>query len=143
MKRGETVRYVTWILLISVLCFAACSSGTSTTKSDTTKTDKDAQGISPPPATDADNTARNANNPAADATAQSESEADIQISAAVRKAVVDDKALSVNAHNVKITTSNGVVTLRGPVKNDQEKSSIESKAKAVAGVSRVDNLLEV
>jgi osmotically-inducible protein OsmY len=76
-------------------------------------------------------------------TAQSETEADIQISAAIRKAVVDDKALSVNAHNVKITTANGLVTLRGPVKSEQEKSSIESKAKQVAGVTRVDNLLEV
>jgi hyperosmotically inducible periplasmic protein len=132
------VKYVTWILLISVLCFAACSNETSSIKND-----KEAQGINPPPATDADNTARNANNPAADVTAQSESEADIQISAAVRKAVIDDKALSVNAHNVKITTANGVVTLRGPVKSEQEKSSIESKAKAVAGVSKVDNLLEV
>jgi len=131
------VRYATWVLLISLLCFgAACSNDTNTIKKDT-----EAPSTTPPP--DADNTARNANNPAADATAQSESEADIQISAAVRKAVVDDKALSTNAHNVKITTANGVVTLRGPVKSEQEKSSIESKAKQVAGVSRVDNLLEI
>jgi hyperosmotically inducible protein len=138
MKRGETVRHVTWILLFSVLCFAACSNDTSTIKKD-----GETPSAPPPAATDADNTARNANNPAADVTAQSESEADIQISAAVRKAVVDDKALSVNAKNVKITTANSVVTLRGPVKSEQEKSAIESKAKAVAGVSRVDNLLEV
>src|SRR5262245_37164286 len=123
---------------MSLVCFgAACSNDTSTIKKDT-----EAPSTAPPPP-DADNTAKNASTPGADATAQSESEADIQISAAVRKSVVDDKALSTNAHNVKITTANGVVTLRGPVKSDQEKSSVESKAKAVAGVSRVDNLLEV
>jgi osmotically-inducible protein OsmY len=122
---------------MSLVCFgAACSNDTSTIKSD-----KETPSTAPPP--DADNTAKNAATPGADVTAQSESEADIQISAAIRKAVVDDKALSTNAHNVKITTANGVVTLRGPVKSDQEKSSIESKAKAVGGVARVDNLLEV
>jgi hypothetical protein len=131
------VRKATWIFLISLLClFAACTDKTATEKTDTSVTSNN-----PPP--DADNTARNADNPAADATAQSESESDIRISAAVRKSVVDDSSLSVNAHNVKITTASGVVTLRGPVKNDQEKSSIESKAKQVAGVTRVDNLLEI
>jgi hypothetical protein len=131
------VRYVIWALLMSLLCFgAACTNDTDTIKKDT-----DTPSATPPP--DADNTARNADTPSADATAQSESEADIQISAAVRKAVVDDKALSTNAHNVKITTANGVVTLRGPVKSEQEKSSIDAKAKQVSGVSRVDNLLEV
>jgi hyperosmotically inducible protein len=132
------VRYVTWILLMSLLCFgAACSNDTSTIK------DTETPSTTPSAAPDADNTAQNANTPAADVTNQSETEADIQISAAIRKSVVDDKALSVNAHNVKITTSNGVVTLRGPVKSDVEKSSIETKAKQVAGVSRVENLLEV
>lgn len=134
------MRHVTWVLLISLVCFgAACSNDTNTIKKDT---ETPSSTTTPPP--DADNTARNADQPAAaGATAQSETEADIQVSAAVRKAVVDDKALSTNAHNVKITTSNGVVTLRGPVKSEQEKSSIESKAKAVAGVARVENLLEV
>jgi hyperosmotically inducible protein len=131
------VRYVTWVLLMSLLCFgAACSNGTDTIKDTETPSTN-------PPATDADNTARNAGAPGADVTNQSETEADIQISAAVRKAVVDDKALSVNAQNVKIITANGIVTLRGPVKSEQEKSSIEAKAKQVAGVTRVDNLLEV
>ena len=130
------MRNITWILLVSLLCFgAACSNDENTVGQDSTTT-----ATAPP---DADNTAKNADTPAADATAQSESEADIQISAAIRKAVVDDNSLSVNAHNVKITTANGVVTLRGPVKSEQEKSSIESKAKMVAGVAKVDNLLEV
>ena len=54
-----------------------------------------------------------------------------------------DDSLSLNAQNVKIVTSNGNVTLRGPVKTEREKESIEAKAKQVAGVHRVTNLLEV
>ena len=137
------MRKVTWILLISLLCVVpACTDDTGTGDTDspaTTTTPSTAPSTTP----DADNTARNADNPAADVTNQSETEADIRISAAIRKSVTDDKTLSVNAHNVKITTSNGVVTLRGPVKSEMEKSTIEAKAKAVAGVTRVENFLEV
>ena len=134
------MRKVTWILLISLMCVVpACTDDTGTGDTDRPATTD----TTPSTAPDADNTARNADNPAADVTNQSETEADIRISAAVRKAVTEDKTLSVNAHNAKITTSNGVVTLRGPVKSEMEKSSIEAKAKAVAGVTRVENLLEV
>lgn len=97
-------------------------------------------------ATDADNTARNSRDrEGATQTAgdQAENETDRQISANVRQAVVGDSSLSMNAHNVKIITSGGTVTLRGPVKSREEKAAIESKAKQVAGVTRVDNLLEI
>jgi osmotically-inducible protein OsmY len=56
---------------------------------------------------------------------------------------VSDKALSTNAHNVKIITKNGVVTLRGPVKSAGEKSTIAAKAEGAAGVKSVDNQLEI
>jgi hyperosmotically inducible protein len=69
--------------------------------------------------------------------------ADRDITAAIRRAVVGDKALSFTAKNVKIITVGGKVTLRGPVKSDEEKSAIEAKAKAANGVSSVDNQLEV
>jgi len=97
-------------------------------------------------ATDADNTARNErdrNSATQVPTDQAENQADREISANVRKAVTDDDSLSINAQNIKIVTSNGIVTLRGPVKNTQEKAAIETKAKQVAGVTRVDNLLEI
>jgi hyperosmotically inducible periplasmic protein len=68
---------------------------------------------------------------------------DRDITAAIRRAVVGDKALSFNAKNVKIITEGGKVTLRGPVKSDEEKASIEAKAKSTPGVSVVDNQLEV
>lgn len=68
---------------------------------------------------------------------------DLKLTQSIRKAVVADDSLSVNAHNVKIITQGGVVTLRGPVKNEDEKRKIEEKARAVSGVTRVDNLLEI
>jgi hyperosmotically inducible periplasmic protein len=74
---------------------------------------------------------------------QSSAKADMDITQAIRKAVVADKSLSTNAHNVKIITTNGAVTLRGPVKSAAEKSSIAEKAKQTAGVRSVDNQLEI
>jgi len=68
---------------------------------------------------------------------------DRDITAAIRRAVVGDGALSFTAKNVKIITVGGKVTLRGPVKSDAEKTAIEAKAKATAGVAEVDNQLEV
>ena len=74
---------------------------------------------------------------------QGNSEADIQITQSIRKSVTADDSLSVNAHNVKIITNGGVVTLRGPVKSEQERASIAAKAQQVSGVTRVNNQLEV
>jgi hyperosmotically inducible protein len=74
---------------------------------------------------------------------QSNSKADLEITANIRRSVVKDKSLSMMAHNVKIVTSNGAVTLRGPVKSDAEKASIASKAEAIAGADKVNNQLEV
>ena len=74
---------------------------------------------------------------------QSNDAADLKITQEIRQAVVADDSLSTNGHNVKIVTANGVVTLKGPVNSAAEKSSIAAKAKAVAGVSRVDNQMEI
>ena len=74
---------------------------------------------------------------------QSESEADRTISQNIRKAVTADDSLSTNGKNVKIITVDGVVTLRGPVKSEAEKTSIASKAKQIAGVKNVENQLEI
>lgn len=76
-------------------------------------------------------------------TDQSNDTADVKLVAAVRRAVVKDDSLSMSAHNVKMIAKNGVVTLRGPVKNTAEKASVASIAKAVAGVTRVDNELDI
>ena len=57
--------------------------------------------------------------------------------------MVGNGLLSTNAHNVKVVTSGRAVTLRGLVKTTEEKAAIEAKAKQVAGVTRVDDLLEI
>jgi len=74
---------------------------------------------------------------------QGMSKEDQEITRKIRSAVVDDKTLSAYAHNVKIITQNGMVTLRGPVRSEDEKRSIEAKAKTVAGDARVTNDLTV
>jgi hyperosmotically inducible protein len=74
---------------------------------------------------------------------QSNSQEDVQITAAIRRAVVGDKSLSMTAKNVKIITANGAVTLRGPVNNDEEKTKIAELAQSAAGNAKIDNQLEV
>ena len=95
---------------------------------------------------DADNTGRNVRD-RDDRTAtpmdQGGSEGDRTITAEIRKQITDNDALSVNAKNVKIITQDGVVTLRGPVKNAQEKTTVAGIAHKAAGVKRVDDQLEV
>jgi hyperosmotically inducible periplasmic protein len=68
---------------------------------------------------------------------------DIQLAAAVRRALVKDDALSSQAHNIKLVASNGVVTLRGPVASADEKSRVQTAVSAVPGVVRVDNQLDI
>jgi osmotically-inducible protein OsmY len=68
---------------------------------------------------------------------------DLQLTQAIRKSVLADKALSIDAHNVKIVAVNGYVTLNGVVRSDAEKSSVEAKAMHVAGVDKVKNHLQV
>jgi len=74
---------------------------------------------------------------------QGGSEADRTVTQRIRQGVVDSDSLSINGKNVKIITVDGVVTLRGPVKSDQEKSQIAAIAQRVDGVKRVDNQLEI
>jgi hyperosmotically inducible periplasmic protein len=73
---------------------------------------------------------------------QSQASGDIDITQNVRKAVMADDSLSFTAKNVKIITVDGAVTLRGPVKNEQEKSTIDQLARSVDGIASVDNQLE-
>lgn len=74
---------------------------------------------------------------------QKENEADLSITQKIRQAVVADDSLSANAKNVKIITANGTVTLRGPVSSIQEKDNIASKAKQIAGLTKVDDQIEI
>ena len=85
---------------------------------------------------------RDAHNATPTADNQSNKQPDIRTAADVRKAIVDDKSLSVQARNVKVLASGGVVTLRGPVNNADEKKRIEQLARNVPGVTSVKNELE-
>ena len=100
------------------------------------------QGASAP----ADNTKvnqrdQNANEPTADQ--QKDNRSDRDITQQIRRAIVKDKSLSTYAHNAKIITQNGQVTLKGPVRSDDEKKTIEAKAAEVAGEDKVTSELEV
>ena len=77
------------------------------------------------------------------ASEQSNSKGDVDLTAQIRRAIVKDDSLSMMAHNVKIISVNGEVTLRGPVKSEQERTTIVSKAQAIAGTDKVDNRLEI
>ena len=106
---------------------------------------QDTKAQQPTASHDADNTRLNQRDRAdtLKPTDQPNDKADIQTAAAVRKAIENDKSLSTKAHNVKLIARNGVVTLRGPVADAQEKSKIEQIATNVSGVSRVENNLDV
>jgi hyperosmotically inducible periplasmic protein len=84
---------------------------------------------------------RNSNQPMADQ--QKENRPDLEITKQIRQALVRDKSLSPYAHNVKIVTQGGMVTLRGPVHSDEEKKAVEAKAVEVAGEGKVNNQLDV
>ncbi len=94
----------------------------------------------------ADNTGKNkserqAGEPTAEQ--QNNNKSDLEVTRLIRRALVTDKSLSVYAHNVKIITQNGAVTLKGPVRSDQEKQVVEQKAIEVAGKANVKCELEV
>jgi hyperosmotically inducible periplasmic protein len=59
--------------------------------------------------------------------------ADRELSKKIRQAVIADKSLSTYAHNVKIVSQDGIVTLKGLVHSETEKSTIEAKAAEIAG----------
>jgi hyperosmotically inducible periplasmic protein len=92
-----------------------------------------------------DNTGRNVRDRGETLTSgdQSETEADRTLTQKIRQAVMADDSLSMTAHNIKIITVEGVVTLRGPVKSDDERQKIAAKAEQLAGAGKVQNHLEV
>src|SRR5438270_13266586 len=93
--------------------------------------------VSQSTAVEPDNSGRNVrdrNDATKTAGDQSESEADRTISQNIRQAIVADDSVSTNGKNVKIITVDGMVTLRGPVKTEQEKTNIGAKAQQIAGV---------
>ncbi len=90
-----------------------------------------------------DNTKSNRDQPLPTADQQKMNSSDRAITQKIRKAIHEDKNLSSYAHNIKIITEDGKVTLRGPVRSEEEKDSLENKAVAVAGADNVTDQLEI
>ena len=68
---------------------------------------------------------------------------DRKLLAAVRRAIMSDKSLSTLAHNVKLHVEGGALSLRGPVKSEEEKVKVEALAQQVKGITTTDNQLDV
>lgn len=95
-----------------------------------------------PPPTRPDNTKVN-KQAGLTADQQSQTKADLAISRKIRQAIVKDKTLSTTAHNCKVITQKGLVTLRGPVNTAAEKDAIGAIALKIAGEGNVTNELAV
>jgi len=96
--------------------------------------------------TPADNTKVNTRDRAAGAVTadqQSNNSTDRDLAKRIRQSLVADKGLSSYAHNVKVVSLHGQVTLKGPVRSEQEKASVEAKAVEVAGAGHVVNQLSI
>ena len=121
------------IAFMLVLSSALLGLGTVTMAQDPTPTAPDNSGIN----------VRDRAPAAMTAGQQSNAKSDVELTRKIRRAVTKDDSLSMMAHNVKIVSANGSVTLRGPVKTEEEKSAILSKAQDIAGAANVSDQLEV
>lgn len=90
-----------------------------------------------------DNTKKNQEQNSPNADQQKMNSSDRAITQKIRKSVHDDASLSSSAHNIKIITQDGKVTLRGPVRSEDEKNNLQAKAATVAGQENVTNQLEI
>ena len=104
------------LTILFSIASVACYGQATDTKADNTKVNKGDQSSG---AVTADQQKANA--------------ADRDLTRKIRQAVIADKSLSTYAHNIKIISQNGAVTLKGPVRSDDEKKAIVAKAVAVAG----------
>ena len=98
------------------------------------------------PSAAADNTKinqRDKNQSEATADSQKQTPTDRHLSQQIRRALVKDKSLSTNAHNVKVIAQDGMVTLKGPVDSDSEKQTVESTASQIAGSDKVTSEIQV
>ena len=96
--------------------------------------------------TPADNTkvnTRDRTKGAVTADQQKENASDRELTQKIRRALMQDKTLSSYAHNVKVVAQGGQVTLKGPVRTEDEKRIVETKAAEVAGAGHVTNEMSI
>src|SRR5450432_2332202 len=98
------------------------------------------------PQTQPDNTANNKGDNdkgAVTADKQKMNPADRELAKRIRRSITSDSSLSTYAHNVKVIVRDGTVTLKGPVKSEEEKTAVGARAKNIAGADKVQNQLTV
>jgi hyperosmotically inducible protein len=135
---------ITILLFVAGLAAAGCDQTTTPTTSPPTTTGPADTTTTTPVAPD--NTAVNERDASGETKTpinQDEDQASVTTTAEIRKQITADETMSVNARNVKIVTSQGKVTLRGPVDSAEEKEKIEKIAKDVAGETNVTSEIEV
>ena len=74
---------------------------------------------------------------------QKENASDREMAQKIRQSFVHDKSLSTYAHNVKVIAEGGKITLKGPVRSEDEKNALAAKAAEIAGPSNINNQLNV
>jgi osmotically-inducible protein OsmY len=116
------MRHTRFVRVLTLIAMAASLTIVSAQQPDNTKVNKGEQ-------------------PTADQAKNNASDRDIMQN--IRKAIVGDSSLSTYAHNVKVISKHGKVTLKGPVRSEEEKKTIETKAVEVAGAGNVTNELTV
>ena len=132
------------LLLLVTLAFA----GTPEQSSSKSKVDAGTKGTQQKAQPDVDSSTsavneRHTQPGEANADRQSNEQSDLDLTAKIRRSIVDDKSLSTSAHNVKIVAQNGQVTLKGPVRSEAEKNAIQQQASSIAGQPNVKNELDV
>jgi osmotically-inducible protein OsmY len=73
---------------------------------------------------------------------QSNRAEDLMANEALRRLIVTDPTMSVEARNIIIATFAGKMTLRGAVKNQSEKQKIVATATHLSGITNVQDQLE-
>lgn len=125
MHQHRGRRVVLALAVVGALLGPAFSAGAQTA-ADNTKVDK-----------------RDRAKDAATADQQKENGRDRELARNIRRALMDDKSLSTYAHNVKVVAQDGQVTLKGPVRTEDEKTAVEAKATEVAGAGHVTNQISI
>ena len=148
MKTGKMMYAVATLALL----WACDKNATDTTRTTGATVPAASDSARAPSATDTpseenDNTALNRRDRAGSGTLtpmdQGNSPADLETTQRVRKELMASDDLSTEAKNIKVITSDGVITLRGSVKSQAERTAIEAKVHRVAGSGRVDDQLDV
>jgi hyperosmotically inducible periplasmic protein len=132
-------RFIMAAALSTAVAFGFAGPASSADKADKDTSNKSDTAAKP------DNSKANKAQPNKDMSAdqQSENAADRKLAQQVRRAIVKDKSLSTYAHNVKVIVRDGNITLKGPVRSEQEKSAVEKAAAKAGGSGKINNELTV